>query len=169
MPVIACLGADAEGGVYNINADMVGNQLAAALLVLGVIVRVGPLVQRRADDGAGAVEAVDVHRLPVMLHLHRVLPEEPADFSPNAILQVQPDFLDYCIERIRALGFPAPGSYREFSRLSSVHEAEGSPKAEEMIRQLPEEHRVWLGERLTVAFDVAVPGANRANRASPGT
>jgi acetylglutamate kinase len=31
VPTIACLGADAEGGVYNINADMVGNQLAAAL------------------------------------------------------------------------------------------------------------------------------------------
>jgi acetylglutamate kinase len=31
VPVIACLGADAEGGVYNINADIVGNQLAAAL------------------------------------------------------------------------------------------------------------------------------------------
>ena len=31
VPVIACLGADREGGVYNINADMVGNQLAAAL------------------------------------------------------------------------------------------------------------------------------------------
>jgi len=31
VPVIACLGADAQGGVYNINADMVGNQLAAAL------------------------------------------------------------------------------------------------------------------------------------------
>ncbi len=31
VPVIACLGADSEGGVYNINADMVGNQLAAAL------------------------------------------------------------------------------------------------------------------------------------------
>jgi acetylglutamate kinase len=31
LPVIACLGADATGGVYNINADMVGNQLAAAL------------------------------------------------------------------------------------------------------------------------------------------
>ena len=31
VPVIACLGADAEGGVYNINADLVGNQLAAAL------------------------------------------------------------------------------------------------------------------------------------------
>jgi acetylglutamate kinase len=31
VPVIACLGADEHGGVYNINADMVGNQLAAAL------------------------------------------------------------------------------------------------------------------------------------------
>lgn len=31
VPVIACLGADAEGHVYNINADMVGNQLAAAV------------------------------------------------------------------------------------------------------------------------------------------
>ena len=40
----------------------------------------------------------------VILTLHRVLPEEPADFSPNAILQVQPVFLDYCIERIRDLG-----------------------------------------------------------------
>jgi acetylglutamate kinase len=31
LPVIACLGADATGGIYNINADLVGNQLAAAL------------------------------------------------------------------------------------------------------------------------------------------
>jgi acetylglutamate kinase len=31
VPVIACLGADAEGGTFNINADLVGNQLAAAL------------------------------------------------------------------------------------------------------------------------------------------
>jgi acetylglutamate kinase len=31
VPVIACLGADARGEVYNINADIVGNQLAGAL------------------------------------------------------------------------------------------------------------------------------------------
>lgn len=31
LPVIACLGADPQGSVYNINADLVGNQLAAAL------------------------------------------------------------------------------------------------------------------------------------------
>ncbi|HEY4178942.1 MAG TPA: acetylglutamate kinase [Kofleriaceae bacterium] len=31
VPVLACLGSDGEGHVYNINADMVGNQLASAL------------------------------------------------------------------------------------------------------------------------------------------
>lgn len=40
----------------------------------------------------------------VIFTLHRVLPEEPADFSPNAILQVRPDFLEYVIERVRDLG-----------------------------------------------------------------
>lgn len=31
VPVVACLGADAAGNVYNINADIVGNQLAGAV------------------------------------------------------------------------------------------------------------------------------------------
>jgi starvation-inducible DNA-binding protein len=46
--------------------------------------------------------------------------------------------VDLIAERIRALGAPAPGSYREFARLSSIREAEGVPKAPEMIRQLVE-------------------------------
>jgi peptidoglycan/xylan/chitin deacetylase (PgdA/CDA1 family) len=41
----------------------------------------------------------------IVFTLHRVLPDDPADFSPNAILQVKPDFLDYAIRRVRALGF----------------------------------------------------------------
>lgn len=44
--------------------------------------------------------------------------------------------VDLIAERIRALGFPAPGSYREFLKLSTIPEATGSPTAEEMIRQL---------------------------------
>lgn len=39
----------------------------------------------------------------VIFTLHRVLPDDPADFSPNAILQVRPDFLEYVIERVRDL------------------------------------------------------------------
>lgn len=45
---------------------------------------------------------------------------------------------DTIAERIRALGYPAPGSYREFSKLSSIPEAEGVPEAKEMIKQLVE-------------------------------
>ena len=40
----------------------------------------------------------------VIFTLHRVLPDTPADFSPNAILQVEPGFLEYVIERVRDLG-----------------------------------------------------------------
>jgi peptidoglycan/xylan/chitin deacetylase (PgdA/CDA1 family) len=40
----------------------------------------------------------------VIFTLHRVLPGDPADFSPNSILQVKPEFLDYTIRRVRQLG-----------------------------------------------------------------
>jgi peptidoglycan/xylan/chitin deacetylase (PgdA/CDA1 family) len=41
----------------------------------------------------------------VIFTLHRVLPEPPEPFSPNAILQVTPEFLAFTIERVRRLGF----------------------------------------------------------------
>ena len=44
--------------------------------------------------------------------------------------------LDIIAERIRALGFPAPGTYKEFVKLASIHEVEGVPKANEMIAHL---------------------------------
>ena len=44
--------------------------------------------------------------------------------------------VDLIAERIRALGFPAPGTYAEFSKLSSIKETRGVPKAEDMIRDL---------------------------------
>ena len=44
--------------------------------------------------------------------------------------------VDTIAERIRALGHPAPGSYRDFARLSSIKEASGVPDAKTMIKQL---------------------------------
>ncbi|HEY9748092.1 MAG TPA: Dps family protein [Allocoleopsis sp.] len=44
--------------------------------------------------------------------------------------------VDLIAERIRALGFPAPGTYSEFARLSSIEETPGVPSADEMIRLL---------------------------------
>jgi starvation-inducible DNA-binding protein len=44
--------------------------------------------------------------------------------------------VDLIAERIRALGYPAPGSYRAYAQLTDVKEEEGRPDAEEMIRGL---------------------------------
>jgi len=44
--------------------------------------------------------------------------------------------LDLIAERIRALGFPAPGTYQEFVTLASVQEVAGVPKALEMVSHL---------------------------------
>ncbi len=44
--------------------------------------------------------------------------------------------LDVIAERIRALGHPAPGTYKEFVKLASIKEVEGVPKADDMIRHL---------------------------------
>ena len=44
--------------------------------------------------------------------------------------------LDMIAERIRALGHPAPGTYREFVKLASIKEIDGVPKATDMIRHL---------------------------------
>jgi starvation-inducible DNA-binding protein len=46
--------------------------------------------------------------------------------------------LDMIAERIRALGYPAPGTYKEFVKLASIKEVEGVPKAEDMVRHLVE-------------------------------
>ena len=48
--------------------------------------------------------------------------------------------VDLIAERIRALGFPAPGTYRQFSALSSIREEDGVPKAQDMIVKLVEGH-----------------------------
>ena len=46
--------------------------------------------------------------------------------------------VDLIAERIRALGVPAPGTYSDFAKLSSIPETPGVPKAKEMIRLLVE-------------------------------
>ena len=44
--------------------------------------------------------------------------------------------LDIIAERIRALGHPAPGTYKEFVKIASVKEVTGVPRAMDMIRHL---------------------------------
>ena len=46
--------------------------------------------------------------------------------------------VDLVAERIRALGYPAPGTYGQYAKLSSIKETSGVPKATDMIELLVE-------------------------------
>lgn len=46
--------------------------------------------------------------------------------------------VDLIAERIRSLGMPAPGTYKDFAKLTSIEEPDGVPSATEMIQQLVE-------------------------------
>ena len=48
--------------------------------------------------------------------------------------------VDDIAERIRTLGVAAPGTYKEFARLSSIEEVEGVPGYEQMVDLLTKGH-----------------------------
>ena len=52
--------------------------------------------------------------------------------------------VDAIAERIRALGYPAPGTYAEFSKMSNIKETTGVPKAEKMIEILITSHETVI-------------------------
>ena len=59
--------------------------------------------------------------------LHRMFEEQYSELATA---------VDEIAERIRALGVRAPGSYGEFSSLTSISDGTGNETADEMIRQL---------------------------------
>ncbi len=62
--------------------------------------------------------------------------------------------LDEVAERIRALGYPAPGSVSQFATLSSIKEETTVPRATDMIRQLVEGHEA-VARTARAAFSTA--------------
>lgn len=64
---------------------------------------------------------------PMFRSLHMMFEEEYMEMR---------DAVDVIAERIRALGYDAPGSYAEFADLSSVEDEPGTPEAMDMVRRL---------------------------------
>jgi starvation-inducible DNA-binding protein len=52
--------------------------------------------------------------------------------------------VDVIAERIRSLGHYAPGTYREFAKLTTVAEADGVPSAQDMVKQLVDGHETVI-------------------------
>jgi starvation-inducible DNA-binding protein len=68
----------------------------------------------------------------------------PLFYSLHKLTEAQYEELveatDTLAERIRALGEFAPGTYSAFSRMSELSQDDAVPPAEEMVRQLLEDH-----------------------------
>ncbi|MBX9704265.1 MAG: DNA starvation/stationary phase protection protein [Silvanigrellaceae bacterium] len=60
------------------------------------------------------------------------------------------DAVDLIAERIRALGFPSPGTYREFVQLTSIVEPQTIPKALEMVADLVMGHEAVIRTARTI-------------------
>jgi starvation-inducible DNA-binding protein len=69
--------------------------------------------------------------------------------------------LDAIAERIRALGYPAPGTSSEFGRLSSIEETQGVPEAMEMVRVLVAGHEA-VARTARAAFPAAEKGGDES-------
>lgn len=69
--------------------------------------------------------------------------------------------VDLVAERIRALDVYAPGTYSQFAKLTSIKEADGVPKANDMIKELVAGHEAVCRTARSV-FPVADSAADEA-------
>jgi starvation-inducible DNA-binding protein len=69
--------------------------------------------------------------------------------------------LDSLAERIRALGFPAPGTYAQFARLATIDEVEGVPPALDMVRRLVAGHEA-VARTARAVFPAAERGGDES-------
>jgi len=86
---------------------------------------------------------------PMFRSLHLMFEEEYLELR---------DAVDLIAERIRALGHPAPGSFAQFSALSSVVEDETVPEAIEMVRLLAKGHEAAARSARRVVEDAEKGG-----------
>ena len=69
--------------------------------------------------------------------------------------------LDLIAERIRALGHYAPGSYKQFAKLTSIDETDKVPSAHDMLKQLLEGHDA-VARTARKVFPAAEEGSDEA-------
>lgn len=69
--------------------------------------------------------------------------------------------LDAVAERIRSLGYPAPGTNSEFARLTSIEETEGVPEAMDMVRLLVAGHEA-VARTARATFPAAEKGGDES-------
>ncbi len=70
--------------------------------------------------------------------------------------------VDLVAERIRSLDFYAPGTYRDFAKLTSIKESESVPKAQDMIKELVAGHEAVVRTARSI-FPIVEKAADEAS------
>lgn len=96
--------------------------------------------QRKAIADGLSVLLADSYTLYLKTHNYHWNVTGPMFQTLHTLFETQYNELalavDEIAERIRALGEFAPGSYKEYAKLTNIKEADGIPNAEEMIKDL---------------------------------
>lgn len=121
------------------------SSVSTASAVSAPAIDIGISPRHREQIARGLAELLaDTYTLYVKTHAFHWNVEGPMFNTLHEMFMVQYtelwNALDLIAERIRSLGFPAPGTYREFAKLSSIEETEGVPEAMEMVRLLVKGH-----------------------------
>ena len=82
---------------------------------------------------------------PMFYGLHNLTEKQYQDLA---------EAVDDIAERIRAIGFMAPGSFAQFTQMASIKEEVGTPNAHDMIAQLAEGNEI-CARKLRVAASEA--------------
>ena len=100
---------------------------------------IGDKQRKKIADGLGHLLA-DTYTLYLKTHNYHWNVTGPMFNTLHLMFETQYTELalavDLIAERIRALGYPAPGSYAQYAKLSVIKESETVPAAEEMIADL---------------------------------
>lgn len=124
---------------YSEEFDMKAKKTKKAPKVTGIDIGISDAARKKIAEGLSAFLA-DSYTLYLMTHNFHWNVTGPMFNSLHAMFMGQYTeqwtALDEIAERIRALGHPAPGTYKEFVKLASIKEVEGVPKAMDMIRYL---------------------------------
>lgn len=124
---------------YTEEFDMKAKKTKQAPQVTAIDIGISDAARKEIAEGLSALLA-DSYTLYLMTHNFHWNVTGPMFNSLHAMFMGQYTeqwtALDEIAERIRALGHPAPGTYKEFVKLASIKEVEGVPKAMDMIRYL---------------------------------
>lgn len=107
--------------------------------VTGIDIGISDSARKKIADGLSSLLA-DSYTLYLMTHNFHWNVTGPMFNSLHNMFMAQYSeqwaALDVIAERIRALGHPAPGTYKEFVKLATIKEVEGVPTAMDMVRHL---------------------------------